>query len=120
MMKWTIILFSIIELTGVILQYNDPDPMFWMVIYAIPLVLNFLYLGGKKLRRLNLGVLIVYAIYFLTFIPAFIDWAQLGFPSITGSMHAETPYIELVREGGGLLILLVNLALLPKPPFRKR
>ncbi len=112
-MKWLIVIFCVIELLGVILQYNDPDPVFWMVVYGIPLVLNLIYLGGKRLRTLNMVFFVVYAIYFLTFIPDFIYWAQLGFPSITGSMKAESPYIELVREGGGLLILVINLAILP-------
>ena len=67
-MKWLIIIFSLIELLGVILQYNDPDPVFWMVVYGIPLVLNLVYLGGKKLRTLNMIVFVAYVVYFLTFI----------------------------------------------------
>ena len=114
-MKWIILFFCLIELVGAGVQYNDPDPAFWMVVYLIPLVLNVFYLQGKHLRLINLIVFIAYLVYFLSFIPDFINWAQLGFPSITGAMEIDNPYIELVREGGGVLILLVNLALLLRP-----
>lgn len=114
-MKWILIVFCLIELLGAGVQYNDPDSAFWMVVYLVPLVLNVIYLRGTHVRWVNMIAFVVYLLYFLTFIPDFVDWAQLGFPTITGSMKAENPYIELVREGGGLLILVINLALLLRP-----
>ncbi len=117
-MKWIIIVFCAIELLGAGLQYNDPDSVFWMVIYLIPFILNILYLRGKNIRMVNMIVLVAYLVYFLTFIPDFINWAQLGFPTIVGAMEIDNPYIELVREGGGMLILCINLALLLRPASR--
>ena len=114
-MKWVIILFCFIEIVGAALQWNDPDGMFWLVVYLIPFVLNLVYLRKRHLRWINIVVLIVYLVYFFMFIPDLIHWARLGFPSITGAMEIDDPYIELVREAGGLLILIVNLVLLIKP-----
>lgn len=114
-MKWTLIAFCIIEIIGAALQYNDSDAFFWIMIYLIPFALNLVYLRKRHLRSINIIVLIAYLLYFFTFIPDLINWAQMGFPSIVGSMEASSPHIELVREAGGVLILCVNLALLMRP-----
>ena len=114
-MKWVIVIFCIYELIAAALQYNDPDAFFWIMFYLIPLALNLVYLRQKHLRSINIVVLIIYLIYFFTFIPDLINWAQMGYPSIVGSMEASSPHIELVREAGGVLIVCVNLALLLRP-----
>lgn len=114
-MKWVIIFFCFIEIVGAALQWNDPDGLFWVIVYLIPFVLNLVYLRKRYLRWINIVVLIVYLVYFFTFVPDLVNWAQLGFPSITGAMEIKDPYIELVREAGGLFILVVNLVLLVKP-----
>jgi len=47
-------------------------------------------------------------IWLVTYFPSFINWIQDDMPSITGSMKAETPYIEHVREFGGLFISFIT------------
>ena len=42
-------------------------------------------------------------------LPDFIDWIQNGAESITQSMKAEKPHIELTREFLGLLICALAL-----------
>ncbi|MBY5956845.1 transmembrane 220 family protein [Membranicola marinus] len=114
-MKWIIIGFCIIELIGAAVQYNDPDALFWIIVYLIPFFLNLVYLKRRHLRWVNIIVLVAYLLYFFTFIPDLVNWAQKGFPTIVGAMEVDNPYIELVREAGGVLILTVNLALLLRP-----
>lgn len=114
-MKWTLIIFCIIEVIGAAVQYNDPDAFFWIIVYLIPFLLNLVYLKKRHLRWVNVVVLVAYLLYFFTYIPDLVNWAQMGFPSIAGSMEASSPHIELVREAGGVLILCVNLALLLRP-----
>lgn len=114
-MKWILIFFCIIELISAALQYNDPDAVLWIMLYMIPFFLNLVYLKGRHLRMINIIVLIGYLIFFATHIPALIDWAQKGFPSIVTSMQAATPHVEIVREAGGLLIVIINLILLLRP-----
>lgn len=118
-MKWIIVVFCFIELIGAALQYNDPDAFFWIIVYLIPFALNLVYLKKRHLRWTNVVVFVIYAIYFLTFIPDLINWGQMGFPTIVGAMEIDNPYIELVREAGGVLILTINLALLLRPFKRK-
>lgn len=114
-MRLVLILVCIFNLIAAGLQYNDPDALFWIILYLIPFALTVVYLRQRHLKTVNIVVLIAYLIYFFTFVPDLIDWAQMGFSSIGGSMEAATPYIERVREAGGVLIVCVNLALLLRP-----
>ncbi|GAA5221537.1 transmembrane 220 family protein [Membranihabitans marinus] len=111
-MKWTLIFFCIIEILAAIVQWNDPDPWLWIIIYLIPCVLTIFYLRNKLHTYIPIAVLIVYLLYFSSYVPSITGWVMDGFPTITGTMKAETKYVELVREGGGLLICITHLALL--------
>lgn len=114
-MRGVLIVFCAIELISAGLQLNDRDPVLWVLIYLLPFFLNLIYLNNHYFRSVNLTVLIIYVLFFLTYVPGIIDWATKGFPSIVTTMQAETPHVELVREGGGLLILIINLLLLLRP-----
>ncbi|WP_236980795.1 transmembrane 220 family protein [Membranihabitans maritimus] len=119
-MKWVLILFCIAEVLSAIVQFNDPDPWLWVPIYLIPCILTAFYFGNKLPKYLKIGVLVLYLSGLFTYFPSLIGWAQDGFPTITGSMKAESKYIELVREGGGLLICIVHLILLLYPGKMKK
>lgn len=114
-MRGILIAFCIIELLSAGLQFNDEDAVLWVLLYLIPFFLNLMYLNHYYFRKVILLFLGLYLLYFVTFIPGLIDWAAKGFPSITTTMQAATPHVQLVREGGGLLILIINLLLLLRP-----
>lgn len=114
-MRAILIVFCIVELFSAGLQFNDENAILWILLYLIPFFLNLMYLNHYYFRKVILLALGLYLLYFATFIPGIIDWAAKGFPSITTTMQAETPHVQLVREGGGLLILIVNLLLLLRP-----
>lgn len=86
-----------------LVQYNDPDGWIWAIAYAnIAIILGcppFIY--KKWFVMLSL---IIYVVVTLGYIPDFIQWIQIGSPSIAGTMKAENPEIELVREFLGLVI----------------
>jgi len=88
-------------------QWNDPDPYLWVFLYLVMALIPVLYLKAKLNRKLLAFVGLVLAGLTVTYVPDFITWFQDGMPSITTSMKAESPYIELVRESMGLLICLV-------------
>jgi len=50
------------------------------------------------------------------YLPDFITWLNTGMASITDSMKAASPYIELVREFLGLVLVFFTLWWL----YRKR
>jgi len=114
-MRGILIVFCIIELFSAALQLNDEDAVLWILLYLIPFFLNLLYLNQYQFRKLNFLILGVYLLLLFTYIPGLVDWASKGFPSIVTTMQASTPHVKLVREGGGLLILIINLILLLRP-----
>jgi hypothetical protein len=94
-------IIAIIFILFAIVQYNDPDPYVWMAIYgAIAIV--YLWKGAPK--SLLYAMVISLSIFLLTYIPSFIQWIKDGIPSITGTMKAENPEVENIREFLGLVL----------------
>ncbi len=89
------------------LQYNDPDWYIWIPVYVI----TAYFLFGESRRReqnpMAFYFFVILIIWWLLYIPDVIQWFQDGMPSITGSMKAESMYIELVREFFGLFICII-------------
>lgn len=90
-----------------ILQFNDPDGWIWAIAYfAVVVIIIFRNVLPKYMIEI---AIVLYMIAFLSYIPNLMNWINEGMPSITGSMKAESPFIEYVREAGGLLIVVLAL-----------
>ncbi|MCC6726866.1 MAG: transmembrane 220 family protein [Saprospiraceae bacterium] len=90
-------------------QYNDPDPWRWALMYGfVAFVCAFSAVGKRNLYVLwaGLGIGLGWAILL---VPEFINWMKMGSPNIAGQMKAETPYIEFTREFLGLVLCLLAL-----------
>lgn len=105
-MKVANILLALLFLLFAYFQYNDPDPWLWIGIYLLVAGICGFAAFGRYNHWLTLATLIGLSIYWLILLPDFISWFSEGMPTITGSMKAESPHIELVREFLGLLILM--------------
>jgi hypothetical protein len=102
-------------------QHNDPDPLGWIAVYGAVAVLCGLAALGRAPRWALIAVAIAVIIWMAILAPGMLDWARMGFPDIAGSMKAEEPHIEVVREFLGLfLALLALLHLLRLPRQTKR
>ena len=101
-------------------QFNDPDPLAWALLYGFVAVVSLLAGLGKYNRYVLLGGLAVCLVWLLTLIPEFVNWVQMGMPTITSSMKTEEPHIEYTREFLGLflcgLVLLIHLRRSRKVP----
>jgi Transmembrane family 220, helix len=86
-------------------QYNDPDPLRWMLLYS---AVTALFVGAALrqsfVRPMAWVVLAVAVLWLLPYIPDFWAWLSAGMPSIVETMKAEKPWVELVREFLGLLL----------------
>ena len=91
------------------LQLNDADPWTWIGIYGGVAVLCGMNAVGYYVPKIILGAILLTIFGIGWYLPDFIDWLQSGRTSITSSMKAETPYVELVREFLGLGLVLVTL-----------
>lgn len=94
------------------LNLNDPDPLPWVLAYGATGILFALAAFGRADRRIIGWYAVALGLWMCTMLPGMIDWMRLGFPSITGSMQAHEPHIEVVREFLGLFIAVAALALL--------
>lgn len=90
------------------LQFNDPDPVYWVAVYGlaalVPLAQAF---GGRApfLAALTMGMIVSGMIYASG---GFFDYLQAGkYASITGPMGRGARYVEPAREFLGLLIALL-------------
>lgn len=94
------------------LQWNDPDPLLWILAYGVVALFFVLAARGRLPRWPPIAWTVLLGIWMLTMVPGFIAWVRIGAPSITGSMKAEEPHIELVREFLGLFVAVLALVFL--------
>jgi len=90
-----------------ILQWNDPDGLLWIFIYGYVAVMAGMTFFNVRLRWFLLAGMVGLMVGIIVYIPDFIDWIKAGTPSVTGSMKAESPFVELVREFLGLCIAML-------------
>lgn len=87
-----------------VVQYNDPDPWLWIGIYSLIAFISALAaLEVYPTWLIRIG-LIGCVIGLGILLPDFIDWLNTGAESITQSMQAKKPHIELTREFLGLML----------------
>jgi len=85
-------------------QLNDPDWNQWVAAYGIVAFIAVrAFFGGLRPIVAALPAMALFA-WWCSYVPEFIQWLNDGMPTITGSMKAESPHVELTREFFGLLI----------------
>ena len=95
-----------------LVQINDVDPLRWIIIYGSIAVLYAFAAFGHFRRYAILGFGAILLIEFIRLMPEFINWINMGSPTITGKMKAESPHVEYTREFLGLLICLLGIGFL--------
>lgn len=100
---------AILFLVFAAVQYNDPDSGKWIAAYLVPSILFFLILVDKYFYKSGRIAMIIFIFSGLLYIPDLLNWVRTGMPSITETMQAEKPLVELMREFLGLVIISVAL-----------
>jgi len=100
-------------------QFNDTDPLVWIAVYTAVAVLCALAFLGRLSKWPVIVVTVIVAGWMLTLLPGFIDWIRMGTPTITGTMKAGDPHIEVVREFLGLAVALLTLLHLLRLAIRR-
>lgn len=96
-------LFTVLFALGAVVQYNDPDSLLWIVIYAAAAIISLLF----ALNKLKMVVPFVLGIVcFIGFIYLYPSDFQ-GFDLNDGDIQT----VELGREAFGLLIISFVLLL---------
>lgn len=111
-MRVIALLIAALFVLSAALQLNDPDPLLWFVVYSVVAILWGMAAFGRFYRPLTVVLLLLLTVWMLTFVPDFVEWIRMGMPTLIGSMEAEEPHIELVREFGGLFLAVAALVYL--------
>ncbi len=101
--------------TCVALQHNDPDPIRWMAIYGVAMVLSAL-LPARRAAWIAAAIVgggaLAWAGYLI-----YMTWGVIGVGDLTRDMSVKGGAVEEGREAGGLAI--VALWLLGAAAFRR-
>ncbi len=103
-MRWFHYMLIVLFALSATVQYNDPDPVFWIAIYLGVVVCAILDLSGRHFLWLGAVGFTVSIVYAIILMPHFLGWLSDGMPSFVTSMKAETPYVEMVREFLGVVL----------------
>jgi len=113
--KTAAIIATLVFILMAALQLNDPDPLYWFLVYAAVAVVAAAAVVGRQLPRFALVTLGAVIAGVLIAAPGFVDYLQSGdWGSIAEHMNDEEPYIEQGREFVGLLIAATALLLLTR------
>jgi hypothetical protein len=99
------------------LQYNDPDPLRWALVYGGAGVACLAWRGWQRGWLLAGAVALVALTWTAAFLPGL---GRLSFGHLFESMKAETPEIEEARELLGLLIVAVWTGVLAVRGWRRK
>jgi hypothetical protein len=88
---------------AVLVQYNDPDALFWMLIYGSIAALSLAAFFDRYYPRITAALALVYLIAVFWFLPNFLNTSLEAFSSV----RMKNVEHELVRETWGLLICFV-------------
>lgn len=102
-------------LTMGLIQFNDPDPAYWVTVYAVVAVIPAARIFGRRLPKTSLVAAGMVLSGLLIAAPGFIDYLTSGdYSSIGGKMMAVKPYVESAREFLGLVIAAAVLSVYNK------
>jgi len=101
------VLFMAYFLFAAAVQYNDPDPAHWMLLYLTSALCCLLAIIGRDKLPLLYALCGMALIEMTITGEGFFTWLRVGSENlITAKMTAEKPYIELGREFLGAAISL--------------
>ncbi len=92
------------------IQWNDPDPVYWIAVYTATGVTIVIQVVGRLSRfwvTLVIGAVMGGLLMTLGGLVEYLRSGDLG--SITGEMTASKPYVEEAREFVGLALALLLL-----------
>jgi Transmembrane family 220, helix len=98
------LLMGLLFLVSLYLQYNDPDPLRWMLIYAAAAAVSFLAPWSPIAKRLALIVAVVALAWILFLSPEIAG--VISFSDLFLKMNEKGGAVEVGRESGGLAVIV--------------
>ncbi len=98
-------ILALLWLSFVIVQYNDPDPLGWMLLYGLVVIVCAMAALKKYYKPLIIGGIAVSVIWAATLLPAVIDYfSNHASNEILEHMQPGKIFIEEARECFGLIL----------------
>jgi RsiW-degrading membrane proteinase PrsW (M82 family) len=113
-------LMGLVFLFAVVVQYNDPDALAWMVLYAAAAVACGLAAGGRLPARGAVPALVAGAALVWAGALVVADGRLASPTRLFGAWEMADDAIERSREVGGLVIVTVWMSVLAGAAFRQR
>ncbi len=115
-----IVMMSLFLLSAAV-QYNDPDPFQWIVLYGLAALACLLFLIKQLQWWLAVGVAALALAWAGFIVPALAEATdEISIEAIFGDAGMKTIGVELARELGGLMIVLCWMAILTIAAFRQK
>ncbi|MBA3818742.1 MAG: transmembrane 220 family protein [Deltaproteobacteria bacterium] len=93
----------------VALQYNDPDPVRWMLIYGVAAVVSTALPRDRRVAPVALVLGLGAAVWAAFLVQS--TWGAVGITDLTSKMSEQGGAVEVGREAGGLAIVAVWLVI---------
>lgn len=103
-------LFLLMFILSVVVQYNDPDPIRWMLIYAAAAIVCLLSLTGRAPRLAALIVGAVALVWALTIVPRVVG--RVNPAEMFSAWEMKNLGVEESREMYGLLLIAVWMSVI--------
>ena len=105
--------FALLFGSFALLQFNDPDPMGWLVVYMSTALIHV------RAAQNHLYILPTISGAIGAAVAAVMYWPS-EYQGIAGVMKTEVPQIELARESLGLSLVSISLFFLSIRAYRKQ
>lgn len=109
------IFMAAVFLLALVVQYNDPDPLLWIILYLAPLVLSIFAATGRYYRS-SLGVAALYVVLAVIWSP---NWRNVGSNAWQPHMAMMDADTERAREVVGLFVASAWMVVLGIAGLRK-
>jgi hypothetical protein len=112
-MKVVNLLLALMFVAFAYLQFNDPDPIVWILIYGSMAVICALAAFGITPRVVMGIMLVIFVAYSFAFLDGLTEWFAQPDRSVLFDdvLKMQYPYIEESREFLGLMICVTVLAI---------
>lgn len=109
-MKITSAIFTLLFVVFAVVQYNDPDPLRWMILYGILAVISGFGTVGRYNVWVNRLALLLFTGFFAYHLPSLFEWVGTHPDDhLIESMAPDKPWIEESREALGALIGVIAM-----------
>lgn len=114
-MKTLNLVFLAAFLLSALVQFNDPDPLRWIVIYSAMVLICSLHHFGQLRWYIAAAPALISVVWIASLLPALnrgVPWLE-----VVGSLTMQNDTVEEVREIGGLLLILLWAGVLLKRSY---